>query len=1306
MSLHELIYSQQSETRSVEDSFSPPPRKKRPKQELAAAPVIASRRETTSADAAALDSFYGIPPYQPPAAPDVIISNGIERRRKRKRGRPPSRRRQAQMPEEELWETVSEAERRIERTSRKKKYKEIQTRWKQRSHALQDEIDYGNAVQHMARKVMKRRRTTQRESEDGDKKPAAVPDLQQEDIDMNSSDEEQQEALGSLWTSMTPQEEDDKSELDDTPDPNDYRTWDYYQLGYDTPQYTDLQDFYYNNHARHGSSFKLNLEARAKRLQDMEPVTFTPDQKYGIRNLPNKRYYLNVDLPTTCHTRLDFHHRTCLRAMAARFLIGSAGKNVELENRLLRDLYSAPSRKMGREYHVLAQAMEHGCEFVLFKSHVWKQRAVAARILGMTPEFHLAGPKHRIGYSLERRNLVEREGFKLRNKVVRLLSNGEIPYKPDDTSDVPVNEEGVIEMIDGNADDLAECSQAGTSPETSQMEIDSTRSDVGEEIDETDRSPANSRAKLKSNSETDAETPDSPDAAKQTDPDAASFRNYLGSEVGYVHKPGTLPPVPSFPLDETGVVLGGEDRYSRVHLNAKIDDATYTATMSVMLARIGRARLEKDSRAIEEVQEQIMTYVDETVQENVIQLEKFYFMRRKRKEQPSVLYYKAMMGFCSLVANGGCLQASSDPPGDTGGRIRKAALDEDWMDDESDAEDSVAAQGNTASNMKVVAQTIHNNCAECPNSPLLTIFPRIHVTTALALIAKNLPAPAAEILSRPFDDLLHRTPFDIMRRTLEYLEYHKLLVESHVANFDGGSVSVGYLEHVVHQATEIFRQATEIDPSDILCQAWYVSGLAASLLLCSGNAISSRAHVRPSSKEREDDYDMIFSSPDAFTSGNHEVRQKMSKFAEVRRRVAMAVKKMIQTAKTESSLTGNLMVSAALEWKQVIALLVGPRDARDDATMWSDIRRLHSCFAGQWAIAEGSKAARHMVEDMVRDQEASADTMLEFLATAVENSPSDVLAWRRLVQTLGPAGAVVSSRRRKECKRNGCTDCKRLRKGMNVDHAMIAEQNTNTVWWGKRRTPWWEEHVVAADDVPTVNATASEIFQVSERIELQLTKGNTEDASREKRKEQPIDVSRAGEEFIGWLDDLVLSSDDAGDDAGFDTAKGDRIEDLLPKSVEERICSGGQADDPSTSLVFGAEGGDQRLELLCYKIMAACHLYGVCHDLTCKGIWYLAQKCQDDSTDSEEWQCLLWLFSKGLNIPQILHDVYSRTKKKERGVSSYPHEKKEAIRVGMEIFGKEWTKIRNYFDVFQDSSRSHVKVSRIVVTFSSHIPRN
>ena len=154
------------------------------------------------------------------------------------------------------------------------------------------------------------------------------------------------------------------------------------------------------------------------------------------------------------------------------------------------------------------------------------------------------------------------------------------------------------------------------------------------------------------------------------------------------------------------------------------------------------------------------------------------------------------------------------------------------------------------------------------------------------------------------------------------------------------------------------------------------------------------------------------------------------------------MKKAIQAALRDMTPSGNLIASSALEWKQVVALLVGPRSKAETIPACSDIRRLHSHFTVQWAMQENSPLHQNLIEDMVQDQNASKDNVLESLATAVENNPSDIFAWRRLVRALGPAGTTVSSRQRKECKRSSCFECNRLRKGLNIDHVALREKKT------------------------------------------------------------------------------------------------------------------------------------------------------------------------------------------------------------------------------------------------------------------------
>ena len=250
-SLHELIYSQASNEQSSAG-------KKRPRCE--------ENNVNTQQDMAdrELDRFYKLTNENVSSiVSETIASNEIERQRKRKRGRP--RRQQQQQEdqeEEELWETASEAQRRVQQSQRRTEYKAVKKRWKARVYNLREEVDYGNSVEHMARLVMKRRKQT----------PGIEPDRRlaaavHDDVVMDSSDEEQQDVLGSLRTFMTPQEvpRDDTEEEEDEMD----EPWDYWQLGYNTPRIKDLQDFYYYQYS-HDNPFELNYSGREQRLKEID----------------------------------------------------------------------------------------------------------------------------------------------------------------------------------------------------------------------------------------------------------------------------------------------------------------------------------------------------------------------------------------------------------------------------------------------------------------------------------------------------------------------------------------------------------------------------------------------------------------------------------------------------------------------------------------------------------------------------------------------------------------------------------------------------------------------------------------------------------------------------------------------------------------------------------------------------------------------------------------------------------------------------------------------------------------------------
>ena len=71
-----------------------------------------------------------------------------------------------------------------------------------------------------------------------------------------------------------------------------------------------------------------------------------------------------------------------------------------------------------------------------------KQRSVVAHALGVMAEYEHTVPAHQIGFPLERDGGVDRVGLDHTNNVVRLLSNGKLPYQPHENMCAINNMEG------------------------------------------------------------------------------------------------------------------------------------------------------------------------------------------------------------------------------------------------------------------------------------------------------------------------------------------------------------------------------------------------------------------------------------------------------------------------------------------------------------------------------------------------------------------------------------------------------------------------------------------------------------------------------------------------------------------------------------------------------------------------------------------------------------------------------------------------------------------------------------------------
>lgn len=1280
-SLHDLIYSQTpseaetlvfSQSQSEADTlmFSESQQQAERDTSASSLPLKSPSRDShKDNDANILEDHYLFESPSPSPKKKTVTSTPRSHK-KRKRPLRYTRDNDDNISEEEDPE---ERKLRLKRQRRKDALRAVQQRWKKKTISLENEVDVGGAIEYTARRVWRRKLQQQREAAYITDIPPEEEKEKDEDGSVSSEEMRQQSQLGSLWTHVSQQEQEElvasQQELldGDEEDEEEEEEQDYFQLGYAAPRWKDLEEFYiYKQDPKFvftGVKWKERLER--KEQIEKEGVTLPP-VRLNTDHLPEPRYYVKIPRPTECFTRPSFFHQRAFRTLAIRYLVASCEADTtdggrgfsKQQHRLLQHLATLPLREVGREFFVLSQAKERGLDHILFQSHIWNDRSFVAKALGLSQQPPGVGPPVQMGYSLEPK-AVTNVARNYRAKLVRLMGNGKIEAVLSSPPKDGVASVGVNKESDNSGAELKVPGHDGDAGDETDARM--TISPVLESGGEGAKPAAE-------NSETPVAKHSLP---RPHDRDDSFFIEFGSRSSDYIHRPGTTPPIPQFPLDETNIIFGGPDQFSRVHHKANMDEAVYKVILSTLLARLYTARSEADDAAVEKAQRIVVAFLDQAMKKNVLGLSQMSHFRRKRAEQPSKLHYMSMMGFCSFLANSGGLHPSIFESVDLSAQQGTANKERTYSEDESDQEEEqmlghgIDSKNNSrVPDMKRTAQLIYEKCKGVPESPSLTLFPRIHTTTGVALIASHLPSAAAEILSRPLDDKFFRTPFDLMRSTLEYLERNKFLVESQKMESSSGGklVNVGHLEHIIHQATAIWRRCIEIEPSEPNHRGWYLSGLAASLLLCSGNEIGSHGYPSPSTKTSQANYDALFSqgsTEDHTMLGVHEIRQKMSKFQTTRSDLVLAVRSLVDTATTQPFSRLYLTISSVLEWKQVVALLVGP--SHDSG--WCDVRRLHAHHTVQWALEEKSHPALWHAEQLCEKQEATPDCVLSVLAGMLENNPSDLGRWRRMVRALGPVGARVSKRRRKHCKSTKCHPCGRLRRGLNVDHVEMEKKNTELGWWGETRRSWWLRHLLnlsqareALEDTIGIQPTCAAI---EKRLRRELPALQVS-AQRRKTSISGVGPRRQQEMNLDWLSTVEQTS----------SAQNQVVNDLdslLPPSFAETLNRHKENEaDLTCCLITDLE--NHELEMVSYKVLITCHLFDASHELVQKGVWFLAKVARskeymlyrmrkrkrsvekntsdkDAIEKKDAWRCIVWLSSWGLHIPQILHDLFVATAK-------------------------------------------------------------
>ena len=572
-------------------------------------------------------------------------------------------------------------------------------------------------------------------------------------------------------------------------------------------------------------------------------------------------------------------------------------------------------------------------------------------------------------------------------------------------------------------------------------------------------------------------------------------------------------------------------------------------------------------------------------------------------------------------------------------------------------------------------------------------FARIHAIHGQLRFSYELPVAALHLLREGFNDTDRRTPFDLIRLTLEYMEANNALTDD---IYDRGSKAyVPALDLAFFSSAKSFTAAFKADPIDPLYLAWHLAASSACLLLCSGNLIDSFPRCYPSEKIRLDENSDSEASTDCFP---HEVREQLDKFEDLRKDVAMSFDMLYELCKQQKSCVSHLCVSSFLEWKQVVALVFGSKLTED---LGSSFVRLHSFHTTQWALQDNSSYARsYLARTQIRDE------FIEHLASTLENDPESIDHWRKLVRHLGP---ISKNSPENAAKRNENIQSDSF---LSTKHPASTEETD----WKSSRTYWIDSLLTSC--VPrTLPFDKESDFRMHRNVARFLEDEEVEQNLVEQQSSHgqvPCLHQDSWFDILCPQNDNSESDDDSDSDDDCDESLQDgrpskderlRIHDqILPRAVAEILSQPETLRKPPFSRLHLEDDEEgERIEILCYKAFLLCHFGKKEHPAVSQISQLLIEACWNADRNSvirsrAEWRAIVWLHRKGVPIthpfPKEMPPLHvpkspQRAQKGPRKNSTlYPKAMCDAVKEGIRLFGfKQWVLIQATYPIFDGHHR-------------------
>jgi len=762
-------------------------------------------------------------------------------------------------------------------------------------------------------------------------------------------------------------------------------------------------------------------------------------------------------------------------------------------------------------------------------------------------------------------------------------------------------------------------------------------------------------------------------ATTETEPEASEATSLTPSKA-YIHLPGTVPPIPTFPLCPLQIMFGLTDRHIGYHHVEKVENVTMTMALSTVLTRLLEAATDSDASAMSTTEQQVRKLLQECTDSNDSRYSKLVLnMDRKSTDIPLVAHYQCIMQSVGMLSNFRPPQIddeaapstrptrATDTDGENSEHMELYGNDDnDDNDSNGDKEEHPTSDGNATKRIlgapvEKIAEAIFLSCEKRLQRDGLFRFPRLHLTTALANLCHHLPPDAAMSLARSTDDSAFPTPLEIIRGMLEGMERRR---EIHFGqtNEGNGGMHAGELEYMFSEASKTFVHCIDLEPWNCDFHLWQIGSLCASLILCSGNQIEFGAWTAPSTRTENISFFDDVCLP-------HEVRPSLPNFQTIRKQLAKSVRALYQLFRSGMCRRSIRGMASLLEWSQSISLLVG-NDTNQEEYL-DVLNKQYSYF--QHELAKEDCQHRQFVLSNSNDNSTVAVTdgdagdddndngksekerkayRLDLLATQLENDPGCLEHWKALVNELGalPSGSTSD-------------DDENMHEG--------------TQFWQKNRD-WWSESLLARPaQIKRKKLDAAELDvlrrDIASRLKnvTPLVEHSRSNLDGSATHDVSHGLSEDLEEEMSWLPDKPPQASASTAKGMMDDSKpiaSSNIQHLLPTPAASKRREQDAMDDsnnvPSPTFAFPVLGDEEedatdqndraaatkQLEFFCCQLLVACHMFGQEHMIVSQlfedGFLQILEEGIATNRSSNDWKAIVWLYQHaGLDFVRLMNSI-------------------------------------------------------------------